>query len=1389
MNPESPGCPVSEEDLSEKDDLQKSAHNKNKCLHNHNTRTRTCNLCLQNFENLVVKRPKPRTPPDKYLSLKSVFSLKSYSRFVPVQSVISLLILFVIFVIPVVRSDGLCDPRLCQCLPSSDNSVHLKADCSSRSFLSLPSGLPSTVSMLDLSKNDIDKVNVTEVTELKNLIKLDLSNNRVTKLVGSTNNYVVRILDISHNNIGSIRSLRLSSFFNLTHLDLSYNKIASIPPNSFANGAQLQILNVASNNIEILEKGCFDELLSLQELRLNRNKLSSFPKRVFFYLGNLRVLELNKNKFVEVQGLSFHGLVNLRILKLRRNEIKFLMDGAFYGLDNIEQLFLDRNHISTVSKGWLYGLYTLQELSLAYNNVDYIEDDGWEFCRDLHDLDLRGNELKIVERDILRRLPSLTKLSLQDNLVSHIEPEDTFLEVPLLEVLGLDGNQLSHTIEDTPEPFHGLNRLKQLTLSRNAIKSVGAKALVGLENLEQLDLSDNVVSTIQENPFSHLPLLTLLHLNTSSLLCDCNLRWFPTWINETGVDGVEAKCAHPENLKNKIITDIPFNSFTCDDFPKPYILEEPKTQIALRGKNLTLYCRAASTSAAKMAFTWKKNSKALSPSACEAGVKTCIRDIEHSFDGKGMEITSELVLTNLGSTDIGRYQCVVENIFGATYSSKAKITVYVYPRFVLTPSDLTVTGGGSATLKCSATGVPQPDISWQKDSGSDFPAARERRIHVDPETNTYVITDVRAADMGVYTCTANNPAGSISTNISLAVLEKPRFVKPMLDKKTIAGETAVLECQSSGSPEPRLAWKKNGGPLYTTERHFFTANNQLLIIVKAQARDTGRYECEMTNPLGTESQTSFLTVTDGGVGGGDGSFPTTGIIIIAVACCMVGTSCVWVLCIYFCRRRTSRTQEQGREWLPEHQTQHPLLGNEMGLMGGEGVLELAVGHPVEYKEPEGESERDSGTGDSKRSYDNMENTLVDAVIHNFLSARGEGKEGEEKVEAWQGAWREAAGGGETQASMSDLDTGISSGSGERHREGCPRASSILGSEVGRSRHGARSGAGSAVGSDVFPRSGSKIGSSSINQSMSVVGSDVFSIVKSGTPVPTVTLAVENPLYDSLPIRPTPGASQASRGRVDVIATPTLAASSPPASVISDSVMYCGRFPAADAAACLHCGELRCPHRDIDEVSLVSSAVSSAGQSSATERSAASDQPLSFQTFHPLRGPTNHDRISGSSDISTPLAASHLAGRPELLVPVPRPEEVVVPGRKRMSAIELDNGETYLAIESNMVSPTEEFRDPRDYRGGGTLSRQGLHQEWLEASLISSDAGNSSTHSNAPLTRGNKERGSKMSLFRGSKRNSRAESGGTLPRKRQSNKPAVVDQDHCDVANKANHMFT
>jgi Leucine-rich repeat (LRR) protein len=1028
---------------------------------------------------------------------------------------------------------------------------------------------------------------------------------------------------------------------------------------TFPAGSILQSLNLASNSIEILESGCLDQLTELQELKLSRNRLSSLPKMVFIHLGSLHLLELNKNRLVEIPGLTFDGLNNVRVLKLKRNNLRFLMDGAFYGLKAIEELYLDRNEVSTVNKGWLYGLTKLKQLSLAHNQVDYIEDDGWDFCRELWELNLQGNQLEIVERNILRRLPRLTHLDLRDNKISHIDALDSFQEVPLLRQLWLDGNQLSHTVEDTAAPFKHLKQLQKLSLARNSIKSVGNQALLGLEALENLDLTGNVISTLQENPFSHLPRLQTLLLNSSSLLCDCNLRWLPQYALLTGLEGLTAECAHPEALKGDRVAGIQPELFTCEDFPKPYILVEPETQIALRGRDLTLYCRAASTSPATMTFVWKKDGSVLEYAACDND-NSCIKNEKHSFDGKGMEITSELRLKNLTHIDIGAYQCIVDNIYGATYSTKANITVYVYPQFVLTPKDKTVQGGATATLKCSATGVPQPDISWQKDSGRDFPAASERRLHMDPETNTYEIRDVRAADMGVYSCTASNLAGAITTNITLSVLEVPRFVKPMVDKVVKAGETAVLECQSSGSPRPSLSWQKDKGPMAPTERHFFTADNQLLIIVKVEEGDAGQYQCEMTNQLGTTMQTSFLTVQ--GVPAA-ASTATTGIIVIAVVCCVLGTSLVWVLIIYQTRRRAARRWEDEGRRLQNTTTGRPLLG------GGQGKEERG--------EEEG-SEKDSGTGDSKRSYDHdLEPSIVDHVIHNFLSARGEASEwaalmGEQKLRTRAD---------QTATSLSDLDTGISSLGDSTlqpalHRRGCPRLRSI----------------------PPPPSSSSEV-----------------TVLNPGA------LAVENPLYDQLP----------AREEDRIASAPPSDCASPPASVISDSVAYCGRFPSTEPGQCRQCGELKhlCGHT-VEEAESVSSARSSTAVSA--------DQPLTFNTFQPFRPEPRGPEAGGGSEAGS--------GREDR--------------RKRLSAIELPTGETYLSIESPVSAMTTSITVEKDlglvarqYRGGGTLPRPGLQQEWLEASLAPEQP---------PVLRRGRERSSRRSVFRSSKRLS-CDRGGSLPR--------------------------
>lgn len=179
-----------------------------------------------------------------------------------------------------------------------------------------------------------------------------------------------------------------------------------------------------------------------------------------------------------------------------------------------------------------------------------------------------------------------------------------------------------------------------------------------------------------------------------------------------------------------------------------------------------------------------------------------------------------------------------------------------------------------------------------------------------PDDDTFFIANVKAEDMGVYSCTAKNEAGSLSANATLTVLETPSFQRPLEDRNVARGETAVLQCIARGSPAPRLNWTKDDAPLVLTERHFFAAANQLLIIVDAGPADAGKYTCIMSNTLGTERGHIYLSVSpsancDPGssVYGHDG-WTTVGIVVMVVVCCVVGTSLVWVIVIYHMRRKS-----------------------------------------------------------------------------------------------------------------------------------------------------------------------------------------------------------------------------------------------------------------------------------------------------------------------------------------------------------------------------------------------------------------------------------------------------------------------------------------------------
>ena len=159
--------------------------------------------------------------------------------------------------------------------------------------------------------------------------------------------------------------------------------------------------------------------------------------------------------------------------------------------------------------------------------------------------------------------------------------------------------------------------------------------------------------------------------------------------------------------------------------------------------------------------------------------------------------------------------------------------------------------------------------------------------------------------------------------------------------------------------------------------------------------------------------------------------------------------------------------------------------------------------------------------------------------------------------------------------------------------------------------------------------------------------------------------------------------------------------------------------------CPQCGELldHCRHRDTrDDVS----SVSSCGQSSAPSV-AVSDQPLTFNTFQPFKY-TTHDQLPSvkkkESSLAAALNEAEAMKAPSDPLARLQVSNLSTCGKKRLSAIELPTGETYLPIEQNtqmaLMNPSALERDlglvAREYRGGGTLPRHGLQQVGNKVSL-------------------------------------------------------------------------
>lgn len=85
---------------------------------------------------------------------------------------------------------------------------------------------------------------------------------------------------------------------------------------------------------------------------------------------------------------------------------------------------------------------------------------------------------------------------------------------------------------------------------------------------------------------------------------------------------------------------------------------------------------------------------------------------------------------------------------------------------MIQPQNTEVLVGESVTLECSATGQPQPRVSWTKGDRSPLPS--DARIAITPSGGLY-IQNVAQADGGEYTCFASNNVDTVHATAYIIV--------------------------------------------------------------------------------------------------------------------------------------------------------------------------------------------------------------------------------------------------------------------------------------------------------------------------------------------------------------------------------------------------------------------------------------------------------------------------------------------------------------------------------------------------------------------------------------------------------------------------------------------
>ncbi|KAH6921920.1 hypothetical protein HPB50_006465 [Hyalomma asiaticum] len=176
--------------------------------------------------------------------------------------------------------------------------------------------------------------------------------------------------------------------------------------------------------------------------------------------------------------------------------------------------------------------------------------------------------------------------------------------------------------------------------------------------------------------------------------------------------------------------------------------------------------------------------------------------------------------------------------------------------------------GMRTSVACMASsGAPPFDFTWKQDGRPIQGDSTKYVKMVSDNIATLTIERVGAGDLGNYTCTVTNAAGSDSYSAELvtqAAHETPIIMPYSFPKNVALGQKTIVTCVAqSGTPPLDFQWRHNGRAVPDSASRYakkLSERVSTMSIERLSAEDLGNYTCIVSNSVGSDTFTAPLVV-------------------------------------------------------------------------------------------------------------------------------------------------------------------------------------------------------------------------------------------------------------------------------------------------------------------------------------------------------------------------------------------------------------------------------------------------------------------------------------------------------------------------------------------------